>query len=412
MAALRALVMRKLGMNKGINTRHVLIVIAILLIAAAVAVLIIKTAPKPQRASEEKVARLVETIALERSSEGPQWMGGGEVSAAQRVTLSPQVSGRIEYVDADAVPGTRLQKGQLLARIEPQEYQLQVQQSKAAVIQAQATLDLEKGQASIAKQEYQLAVSQMNNTQAIDNALVLRKPQVAAAEAGLKTARAKLELMELNLKRTQIKMPFNGQIIARSTSIGSQVSPNTMLFDVVATDEFWVQVKVSQQFLPLLDTTQPVIIKQGPYQREATVLQTLVDVDAKDRQAKILISVKNPLARNSAADDVTSLGTLDRILDRVLLGSYVECILFAKPIENTFVIENRYIKEGGFIWVVNDNKLYKRQLEMVYQGRFKSWATDGIVEGDELLISNLGVVTEGTPVRLATSQAPLNSKAK
>ena len=399
-------------MNKGINTRHVLIVIAILLIAAAVAVLIIKTAPKPQRASEEKVARLVETIALERSSEGPQWMGGGEVSAAQRVTLSPQVSGRIEYVDADAVPGTRLQKGQLLARIEPQEYQLQVQQSKAAVIQAQATLDLEKGQASIAKQEYQLAVSQMNNTQAIDNALVLRKPQVAAAEAGLKTARAKLELMELNLKRTQIKMPFNGQIIARSTSIGSQVSPNTMLFDVVATDEFWVQVKVSQQFLPLLDTTQPVIIKQGPYQREATVLQTLVDVDAKDRQAKILISVKNPLARNSAADDVTSLGILDRILDRVLLGSYVECILFAKPIENTFVIENRYIKEGGFIWVVNDNKLYKRQLEMVYQGRFKSWATDGIVEGDELLISNLGVVTEGTPVRLATSQAPLNSKAK
>ncbi len=399
-------------MNKGINTRHVLIVIAILLIAAAVAVLIIKTAPKPQRASEEKVARLVETIALERSSEGPQWMGGGEVSAAQRVTLSPQVSGRIEYVDGDAVPGTRLQKGQLLARIEPQEYQLQVQQSKAAVIQAQATLDLEKGQASIAKQEYQLAVSQMNNTQAIDNALVLRKPQVAAAEAGLKTARAKLELMELNLKRTQIKMPFNGQIIARSTSIGSQVSPNTMLFDVVATDEFWVQVKVSQQFLPLLDTTQPVIIKQGPYQREATVLQTLVDVDAKDRQAKILISVKNPLARNSAADDVTSLGALDRILDRVLLGSYVECILFAKPIENTFVIENRYIKEGGFIWVVNDNKLYKRQLEMVYQGRFKSWATDGIVEGDELLISNLGVVTEGTPVRLATSQAPLNSKAK
>ena len=399
-------------MNKEINTRHVLIVIAILLIAAAVAVLIIKTAPKPQRASEEKVARLVETIALERSSEGPQWMGGGEVSAAQRVTLSPQVSGRIEYVDADAVPGTRLQKGQLLARIEPQEYQLQVQQSKAAVIQAQATLDLEKGQASIAKQEYQLAVSQMNNTQAIDNALVLRKPQVAAAEAGLKTARAKLELMELNLKRTQIKMPFNGQIIARSTSIGSQVSPNTMLFDVVATDEFWVQVKVSQQFLPLLDITQPVIIKQGPYQREATVLQTLVDVDAKDRQAKILISVKNPLARNSAADDVTSLGTLDRILDRVLLGSYVECILFAKPIENTFVIENRYIKEGGFIWVVNDNKLYKRQLEIVYQGRFKSWATDGIVEGDELLISNLGVVTEGTPVRLATSQAPLNSKAK
>lgn len=398
-------------MNKGSNIRHVSILSVILIVGIAIAVVIVQTAPKPQRSNEPKVVRLVETITLQRSNEGPQWNGGGEVSASQRVMLAPQISGRIEHVATDATPGAELVKGELLARIEAREYQLQVQQGKAAVIQAQATLDLEKGQASIAKEEYELAVSQMHGQTGtpnskgavIDNALVLREPQVAAAEAGLKTAQANLELMQLNLQRTQVTMPFKGQVISRSVSVGSQVGPSNPLFDLVATSEFWVQVKVSQQFLPLLDMTQPVIIKQGTYQREATILHTLVDVDAKDRQAKILISIKDPLGNN---EDVGS----DNM--KILLGSYVETILFAKPIEDAYVIENRYIKEGGYVWVVNKNKLYKRKLDWVYQGREKSWAANGIVDGDTLLVSNLGVVTEGTSVRLTTDNVSSNLKAK
>jgi hypothetical protein len=76
------------------------------------------------------------------------------------------------------------------------------------------------------------------------------------------------------------------------------------------------------------------------------------------------------------------------------------------------VIENRYIKEGGYVWVVNDNKLYKRELNMAYQGRDKSWVESGFVDGDTLLTSNLGVVTEGTEVRLATDVLDKDSLEK
>jgi RND family efflux transporter MFP subunit len=397
-------------MSKGNNIRYASILLAILLIGIIVAVIIVKTAPKPQRAKEAKVVRLVETIELKRSTESPQWMGGGEVSAAQRVTLEPQVSGRVDFISLESVPGSELEKGALLARIEQRDYQLLVQQAKAALIQAQSNLDLERGEASSAKLEYELAVGQINaqagNSKSIpvvDTALVLREPQIASAEAGLLTAQANFELMSLDLQRTQIKMPFKGQIISRGISVGSQVSTTDTVFDLVATDEFWLQVKVSQQFLPLLDISQPAIIKQGPYQREATILQTLVDVDANDRQAKVLISIKDPLIHSENPKNT---------LERVLLGSYAEVVLLAKPIESAFVIDNRYIKEGGFIWVVNDNKLYKRQLEMAYQGRLKSWATSGVLKGDTLLTSNLGVVTEGTIVRLATAAPSSNGKVK
>ncbi len=355
----------------------------ILLIGLIIAAVIYKTAPKPKRGEEIKQVRLVETLELQRTTLRPQWQGGGEVSAAQRVQLSAQVAGRIEQLEPHAVPGAILAKDQSLATIEQQDYQLQVQQQQAAVIQAQATLDLEKGQAQLAKEEYDLAKGQLQ-TELKNNALVLRKPQIAAAEAGLKTAQVNLALAKLKLERTDIRMPFKGQIISRSINNGSQVNSGSMLFDVVSMDEFWLQVKVPQQFLSILDRSKPVVITSGNHQREAEVLHSLVEVDAKDRQAKILISIKNP---DSSA---------------LLIGSYVDVLLFADTIENAFVIENKYLKDDGKVWVVNDNKLFKRSPKVIYQSRDKTWIENGFMPGDRLLNSNLGVVTEGTPVRIST----------
>ena len=355
----------------------------ILLIGLIIAAVIYKTAPKPKRGEEIKQVRLVETLELQRTTLRPQWQGGGEVSAAQRVQLSAQVAGRIEQLEPHAVPGAILAKDQSLATIEQQDYQLQVQQQQAAVIQAQATLDLEKGQAQLAKEEYDLAKGQLQ-TELKNNALVLRKPQIAAAEAGLKTAQVNLALAKLKLERTDIRMPFKGQIISRSINNGSQVNSGSMLFDVVSMDEFWLQVKVPQQFLSILDRSKPVVITSGNHQREAEVLHSLVEVDAKDRQAKILISIKNP---DSSA---------------LLIGSYVDVLLFADTIENAFVIENKYLKDDGKVWVVNDNILFKRSPKVIYQSRDKTWIENGFMPGDRLLNSNLGVVTEGTPVRIST----------
>ena len=219
----------------------------------------------------------METLELQRTTLRPQWQGGGEVSAAQRVQLSAQVAGRIEQLEPHAVPGAILAKDQSLATIEQQDYQLQVQQQQAAVIQAQATLDLEKGQAQLAKEEYDLAKGQLQ-TELKNNALVLRKPQIAAAEAGLKTAQVNLALAKLKLERTDIRMPFKGQIISRSINNGSQVNSGSMLFDVVSMDEFWLQVKVPQQFLSILDRSKPVVITSGNHQREAEVLLSLIHI--------------------------------------------------------------------------------------------------------------------------------------
>jgi RND family efflux transporter MFP subunit len=365
--------------------RKAAVLIGILLIAVTIASIIYTTAPKPQRGEEEIKARLVETTELKRMTLRPEWLGSGEISAAQRVQLSAQVSGRIALVNPQAIPGATLAKDQIIATIEKQDYELQVQQHQAAVVQAQATLDLEQGQAQLAKEEYELAKNQLD-TSLKNNALVLRKPQIASAEAGLKTAQVSLALAQLQLFRTDIRMPFNGQIVSRNINNGSQVTTNSMLFDLVSMDEFWLQVKVPQHFLAILDVNEPVVVTSGDYQREAEVLHSLIEVDDTDRQAKILISIKNPDSKS------------------LLIGSYVDSLLFAKTIPDAYVIENRYVKDDGRVWVVNDNQLFKRTLNIFYQSREYSWVNSGFLPGDSLLNSSLGVVTEGTPVRTSTDR--------
>lgn len=371
--------------NKSTGLGTAVLFVIFLLVGIITATVIYMTAPKPQRGEDIKQVRLVEILELNRITLRPQWQGGGEISAAQRIQLSAQVAGKIAKIEEQAIPGAIIAKDQILASIEKQDYLLQVQQQQAAVIQAQAALDLEKGQAQLAKEDYDLAKSRLR-TELKDNALVLRKPQIASAEAGLKTAQVNLALAKLKLDRTDIRMPFNGQIISRSIHDGSHVNTGSMLFDLVSTDEFWLQVKVPQQFLSILDRSKSVVITSGNYQREAEVLHTLVEVDAADRQAKILISIKHPDSRS------------------LLIGSYVDVLLFAHSIENAFVIENRFIKNDGKVWVVNDNKLFKRSPKIIYQSRDKTWVESGFMVGDSLLNSNLGVVTEGTKVRISTKR--------
>ena len=78
--------------------RHFLLSLGILIVATAVAAIIIKTAPKPERNQAEKKVRLVEIMPLERMSIRPTWQAGGEVAAAQRVNLAPQIAGRISAI--------------------------------------------------------------------------------------------------------------------------------------------------------------------------------------------------------------------------------------------------------------------------------------------------------------------------
>jgi RND family efflux transporter MFP subunit len=369
-----------------------LIIVLILALAIIIAFAIIKTAPKPERAITPVKARLVEVIELIRSESRPSWLAGGEVSASQQVDLSSRVSGRVIEVDALAIPGAYLPKGTQLAKLDPVDFQLQLIQKEAAVIQAQAELDIESGQGRVALQDYNRSKNSRAPSNPRDQALMLREPQQKSKQAALLRAKADFDSAQLNLERTQIKMPFNGQVISRSLSIGSQVNTSTVLYTIANSEEYWLEVKVAKPFLPFLDLQQEALIGQSNWTlqegkavwHKAKILHVLPEVDIADRQAKLLIAIENPLVLQPS----------------ILIGDYVDVRLFAKTLPNSYKISSQYLI-GDSVWVVNEQKLYKRTLDILFKGREFVWVDSGFEEGDTLLTSKLGTITEGTPVRFS-----------
>lgn len=375
------------------------IVLLIIVAAFCIAYVIISTAPKPERKEALVKERLVEVVALKRIDSRPTWFAGGEVKASQQVALSSEVNGRIISLHPQAIPGAFLAKGAKLAQLDPQDFQLALTQAQAAVTQAQADLDIELGQGRSAALDYKNSLesrsaSRSQTTRSFseqDKALMLREPQKKAKQAALARAQAELNQAKINLKRTAITMPFDGQILSRQVSMGSQVSTNSPLFEIASSGEYWLEVKVSKPLLAYLDQDAAVMVGQKNWPvidgqsswHNAKLLHVLPQVDVADRQAKLLIAIHKPLT----------------LTPNILIGDYLDVRLSAKQFINSYKISSQYFVDEDSVWVVNDNKLYKRKLNILFKGREYVWADSGFKKGDLLLTSKIGTVTEGTPVR-------------
>ncbi|AHK17646.1 MULTISPECIES: efflux RND transporter periplasmic adaptor subunit [Thalassolituus] len=370
------------------RTAQLLITIAILAGGVSATMWIKNSNPKPERKAPEVVARLVEARELERETTRPTWPAGGTVNASDEVSLAAQVSARVEWISPEAIPGARLSKGTLLARLESADFDFAVKQKQAALAQVEADLAVEQGQADLAAEEFQLSAAKLS---ASDRALVMREPQLAAARAAVASAKAAVEQAKLDLARTEIRMPFDGQIMSRKVSPGSQVGSASTLFDLVATDTFWIEVKMPRAFLPWLDNQHAVTLSQQHWAgktRQARILNVLPDVDSADRQVKVVLALDNPLS--SPDSDVPP----------VLLNDYIDCVLYGREIIDAIVMDRRRLNDDDSTWAVNTSKLVKRQLDVIYRGRERVWIKSGFEAGDQLLMSQLDTPVIGLPLRV------------
>lgn len=368
--------------------RHGFIIVAVLAVGYLGASTIIKSTPRPERLTPPVVVPLVEVAPLIRDVQRPTWQAGAQVMAQEQVGLAAQVSARVVDINNQAIPGARLEKGTLLAQLEPADFELVVQQRQAMLRQVQADLALERGAAQQAREELELLTKGVVDDQSRD--LILRKPQIDRAEAAVANATALLKQAQLDLARTTVRMPFSGQILRRQVSTGTQVGLNTVLFDLVQTEQFWLETKIPRAFLPWLDREQPVLVLlgSGVGEREARFLQVIPSVDSQDRQIKVLLALDDPLAIN------------DPQWMPVMVNDFVTVRLSGQAIEQSVRLPIAYLQDDNSVWMVHDGHLHKIQPTLIYRGREYAWIEDHFSEQHTLLLSRLNAAVEGMPVRV------------
>jgi HlyD family secretion protein len=173
----------------------------------------------------------------------------GTLEAVETVDVGTQVSGVVQELYADF--NSIVKKGQVIAKLDPQLIQTQIEQQTANVNRAAADLDRLKVALADAKQKLdraeQMSAKQLIPRTELETAEVnvrSAEAQIKSSEASLTQAQAQLNNQKVNLGYTTIVAPIDGIIISRNVDQGQTVasSMNAPTLYVIAADLTKMQV--------------------------------------------------------------------------------------------------------------------------------------------------------------------------
>ncbi|WP_120077918.1 efflux RND transporter periplasmic adaptor subunit [Aurantiacibacter odishensis] len=178
----------------------------------------------------------------------------GNLRPTNQVEVGSEVSGRIDdiYVDVNDV----VTRGQVLARINTDVIEDQIQQgqanlnaARAAVLQAQATLQADTAQLERLREVRRLSdgrVPSQAELEQAEAAVSRGQAAVASARANVSAAQAQLSSAQTNRDRAVIRSPVSGVVLARQVEPGQTVAAsfNTPTLFVLAEDLGTMQLRV------------------------------------------------------------------------------------------------------------------------------------------------------------------------
>ena len=178
------------------------------------------------------------------------WTRDGQIRA-NIVGIAPRVSGPIIHVAVH--DNQQLRKGDLLFEIDPSDFQAQVDIAAGHVQNDEATL---KQQQQNLQRQTQLYRTHVTAQQDFQNA----QDSFAAVRAQLTSAKATLELAELNLGYTKVFAPVDGYVTNMNTSEGTYVTAGVQLMALVDTSSFWIAGYFKETQLPHIQVGQKAIV--------------------------------------------------------------------------------------------------------------------------------------------------------
>lgn len=390
----------------------VIICIGILILAAVITSFIFLSEPTAQKeGATREMAMLVKVTEAEAGNFSPLLIATGTVEPVEDVILSARVGGEVIRRAPAFVPGGFVKKGDLLLQIDPSDYRNNLELRRSELLQAQTDLDVEMGRQEVAEQDLELVGGQSLTPQ--EQALVLRQPQLNAVKARIKAAQAAVDQAQLELARTTIKAPFNAHILTQNVTTGSQVAPGEDLGRLVGTEKYRVilSLPVSRlQYLRFPDSENgkgsSVRIRNtaawpADTYRTGYVTGQVGALDNQTRLARILVEVPDPLAQDTAAGK-----------PELIIGTFVESLMEGNEIENVVRLDRDYLRDNDKVWVMQDGKLFIREVDVLLTDSQYAYITDGLEHGEKVITTNLSTVAEGAAVRTEADSTARNYSAK
>lgn len=289
----------------------------------------------------------------------------GSTRPDEEVDLSFETSGKI--VGINFTEGTRVKKGDLLAKINDKPLQAQLQK-----LQAQKKLVDEKEfrQRSLLDKD---AISQESYDQIVTE---------------LQTIQADINLIRARISETELRAPFDGIIGVRYLSEGSYISPSTKIARLVKVKPLKLDFSIPERYANQVNIGYPVTFTIEGNSKSYNATVYAVDPRIVENTRSIVIRAIYP----NKEEELKS-------------GHFAQVTLLLSKIENTISIPSEAITsemEGEIVYVYRKGKAATVKISTGLRTESMVQITDGLKFGDTLITSGILQLRHNLPVVLDT----------
>ncbi len=412
------------------------------LIGAIAFTLLIKNRSQPDIIPPSEIAKAVYVIKAPEIDVTPVVKSYGTVMPGQVWRSIAEISGEVKEMHPQLKKGAIIEKGKMILRIDPTDYQLAISNAEANIsVNKSQLLELniqEKNTQSLFKIEKQALIlsqneldrrnllfneksisqteldrekrtflNQQKNYETLSNTLALYPVQRNRILAELEKLETQLKTAQRNLERTIVTMPFNGRISEMNIELGQFVRQGELMaiIDGMKTAEISVQIPINRMS-QLLRTKKPkhinlqlatkignslgirakirLELNKKIVEWEGRITRISETLDLKTRTIGIIVEVDDPY------NDVT-LG----IRPPLMKGLFVSVELRGRPLKKSIIVPRSSIYNAQIQVVTDDNRLETRTIETELVSRGFAIVVSGLKKGERVIISTLIPAIEG-----------------
>ena len=312
---------------------------------------------------------------------------GLAISGALKAVNSAIVKARVagELRDLTVREGDTVKAGQIIARVDPAEYQ-------ARVRQAQQLAESAKAQVDIARRAFD------NNRSLVDQGFISKTAldtslaSLAAAEASFRAAQAGMDVAAKALDDTVLRAPLAGLVSQRLAQPGERVAPEARIVEIVDLSRLELEASLS--------ATESMDLRLG----QSAVLQ--IEGSAKPVNARVVRINPSAVAGSRAVIAYLAVDSAPGLRQ----GLFAQGTLGTGRLQTLAVPLNavRTDKPQPYVQLVDKQQVRHQTVELGARGEIDAQvmvAVKGVSEGAKVVSGSVGALRDGTPVKFTSAPA-------
>ncbi len=313
----------------------------------------------------------------------------GDLKPIEEIAVRARIEGNVEAVTVRA--GDRVTKGQVLARFE---------NSNQESARKSAEADLESAKADVANSQWNADQSaELFKAGAIpERDLRTAQQTLVAAQARQAAAEAHLRATTQDFDDTRVLSPTTGSVSVRSVETGEHVARGATVFTIVRNDVLELEAALPARFAGDVRPSQPVRFSAAGRDLDGKVARVSPTINPANRSVSVYLQLPN--ADGSLKGNTFATG---RIITRLVPDAMIiptAAVRYVQAQSQPFVYR-----------ILNDVVDFAPvQLGIINEVAGLAQVIDGLNEGDEIVVGNIGALGRGVKVTIARAPEPGRSR--